>query len=92
MHRYTFESPSGTGKYVRIDRRKAKRLFDAGHCVTAVPHKMRPFGPWHMELVFDGYADMDTGFDLMEAYAVAYNCCHEAGYYLAYYVHESLAS
>lgn len=75
------------GKYRRIDKRVARRLYDAGEDVLFIPCNMRPDNMWGLGIVENKYLlGQEETFDkLVNAYTW-YNCTNETGRYVAFYV------
>lgn len=71
--------------YKRIDKRKARKLFNEKKPVFIIPHKCAPGGMW-----FQGFEMENDGsrtFDEFCAEFTFYNCTvRECGYYPAFYV------
>lgn len=74
------------GKYRRIDKRVARRLYDAGEDVLFIPCNMRPDNMWGLGIVENKYLlGQEETFDkLVNAYTW-YNCNNETGRYIAFY-------
>ena len=93
MRRYVIDG------WVRIDKRRARKLYDQGRPVLLCRVNMRPFGPWRMEYMAQKgtYApivnDWETvvprsKFDDVVNSFTYYNCNAETGRFPAYYVKE----
>ena len=75
------------GKYRRIDKRVARRLYDAGEDVLFIPCNMRPDNMWGlgMNLNKDDWSNENRSFDDVVMYFEWYNCNNETGRYTAFY-------
>lgn len=75
-------------RYVRIDKRNARRAYDFGCELAFCPCNLRPGSPWHPEIWVDPTsADLQGAtFDGISNTFEWYNCNHECGYYAAYYI------
>lgn len=67
----------------RIDKRVARRLYDGGATVYAMPHKYRIDNDWFQPFEWSNASGHD--FNKLCNGAEFYNCCYETGYYLAFY-------
>lgn len=69
----------------RIRKNQARELFDNGHTIIAIPHKLNPdnqfFGMGAVLQKYDGTLDFNKLCDKL-AY---YSCTNETGRYLAFY-------
>lgn len=69
----------------KINKTQARKMFNEGIELTMIPHKANPYSPW-----FDGakYKNNNSfvDFDELVNNITKYNCNHELGYYLAYYI------
>lgn len=100
MNRYAFVDNVTKTKHVRVDRRVARRLWRAGNDIIICACNMRPDSIWrpYAHVLHESAENwFDTGvfadfLDYYETTFAAYNCSHETGYYLAYYVPESLVT
>lgn len=70
----------------RVNKRKAKRLFESGKPVILCPHKMYPFGYWQVGTMHSRLEDTTVSFDRLAMNSTWYNCNNETGNYLSYYV------
>lgn len=83
------------GAYTRVNRKRARTLFDAGRTVRMVPSKMVPMTSsevgYGMAIAInkaeltERYFDFKDFDDLASNFA-SYNCTYETGYYPAFYV------
>ena len=75
------------GKYRRIDKRVARRLYDAGEDVLFIPCNMRPDNMWGLGIVENknNIGNDGTDFDKLVMYYEWYNCTNETGRYVAFY-------
>lgn len=98
MHVYSFKDNSGD-EWRRVNAIQARNAFVNGAPVTLCPVKLRPLGMWApqftvtrddsahaWELAHYGAANV---WQMIVNSATAYNCSHETGYYLAFYVKTS---
>lgn len=73
---------------VKINKQRAKKLYEAGKKIMLVPCKLMYGSPWHPECVIQrgnvGYCNFTT---LVNSF-VYYNCSYETGYYPHYYIQE----
>lgn len=68
----------------KINKAQARKLFNAGRDVVAIPCKMDPCNQfWAMGAVLN--QDMGTDFDKACNQLEYYNCSSETGRYLAFY-------
>lgn len=80
MNRY------GNCEYERVSKRTARRLFNEGTTVYALPCKVRLIDNMWLPLMCLGNATNNYGnFDSLSNECTYYNCDSEAGYYLAYF-------
>lgn len=66
----------GNAEYERLDKRIARKLFNAGEPIYVLPSNLRVDAPWvHPVLIQLGdYKDFDTYVNAF----VYYNCCSRA--------------
>lgn len=71
----------------RLDKRRARALFEMGGTVYLVPVNFNPFGDWiHVVPVCKSYGYGET-FDTYVNAFTSYNCINsETGYFPAYYI------
>lgn len=70
----------------RINKAKARKLYNEGYTVLAIPHKMNPNNQfWGGGIVMDKRTLQQADFDKVCNEAVYYNCDNERGRYLAFY-------
>lgn len=99
MNNYIFKDKNGKN-YKRIDKRQAKRLYDAGETVIFCPCNMRPFGFYNPQIEINKndiiadngapliYADgtRENDFKYIVNSFEFYNCNNtETGKYTAFY-------
>ena len=70
--------------WMRVNKRRARSAYNAGHTVRLAPSNMYPFGPWPV------YAEINIKFgasfdDRINAFEY-YNCSNKNGKYAAYYI------
>ena len=72
-------------KYIRIDKRKARRLFDQGLTITICPDNLRPFGFFGSGVEISKNT-IEKTFDCICNEYKFYNCVScETGYNIAFY-------
>lgn len=83
------------GRFTRITKREARKLFNEGKPFYMCPHKMSPDRPWSMAALITSeewnktakaIGDKCDAWDMMYRYWVHYNASHECGYYPWYYI------
>ena len=93
MNNYIF-TDKNNNHYKRIDKRQAKRAYDAGKTIVLCPCNLRPFGMWAPEVDINkedyktrGYDPADMEFKKRLMYFEYYNCTNtETGRYSAFYI------
>lgn len=70
----------------RVNKRKARCFFETDKPVILCPHKMNPFGMWHIGSIHNRLDDTTVSFDRLALNSTWYNCNNEKGNYLSYYV------
>lgn len=70
----------------KINRQKAKRLFDDGVKITLCPSKLMYGAPWYPECEIDKNRCPDNSFQSIVNNFTVYNCTYETGYYPHYYI------
>ena len=76
----------GEDRWMRVNKTRAKKLFQAGERVLLCPVNLRPFGIWRISFMADS---QDGDFDKLVNAFEHYNCTSaEAGKYCAFYVKE----
>jgi len=74
------------GKYSRVDKRIARKLYNEGKDVFLVPRNMRPDNCWGLGMPINKSNWNTVGtFDTMVAEYAWYNCNNETGRYVAFY-------
>ena len=71
-------------QYIRVRRDVAKRHFNAGTAVFAMPWKMRLGNMWTSPMLADH--EEFKSFEEFENSCTYYNCNNETGKYLAWYI------
>ena len=89
MDKTIYTLPDG-GYIQRVDRRIARKLYDAGKPVWAQAAKMRPAGVWSQALEVASVPGGAT-FDAMETAYMYYNCTPETGTRVAWYAQPVLS-
>jgi hypothetical protein len=87
MHKIKVSDKATT--YTRIDKRKARSLFNQGRVFAICPHKLRPGLPWapHMTVYSDECKRQGYTFEQVVAAFAWHNCGdNESGYYPAFYL------
>ena len=74
------------GKYSRVDKRIARKLYNEGKDVFLVPCNLRPDNSWGLghPINKDNWNTVGT-FDTMVAEYEWYNCRPDTGRYVAFY-------
>lgn len=85
MQIITLTDNTGT-HWQRVNKRKAKRLFESNQTVVLCPHKMNPLGHWQVVTIHNRLDDTTVAFDRLALQSTWYNCNNETGNYLSYYV------
>ena len=67
--------------YVRINKTTARKLYETGAVIYAVPCKLNPAGPW-AELVALPVGNFESECNSF----VYYNCTSETGKYISFYI------
>lgn len=93
MNNYTFNADGK--QYKRIDKRQAKKLYDAGKTIILCACNLRPFGFWRPEIPINktdylkhGYTAPASDYDFRHRVNSFefYNCTNtETGKYCAFY-------
>lgn len=97
MTQFTFTTNGQ--RYMRISKAQARKRFNADQTFQICPVKMRPGGPFCMDMLVDPkhikqersltstYPTLESLFDATVTDFCYYNAnCHETGTYTAYYV------
>jgi len=83
------------GDFIRVQKVRAKKLYENGEIIYLCPCNLRPGEPWKPEVsicLTDGKdakiapVDFDSAVDMF----VFYNCNHRDGHYPAYYIKKSV--
>ena len=71
----------------RIDKRQARRLYNAGYDVLFLPCNMNPVSLWGMG-IWQNLTDWGQykDFDTLCNWYTWYNCTAETGRYIAFYI------
>ena len=79
------------GKYKRVRKDVARRLFDQGRIIYLTPSKIAPIDsdPWIKPYPINNRAGENFD-DLVNRYEY-YNCCYELGYYSNFWINEEEA-
>ena len=101
MNNYIF-TDKNSNHYKRIDKRQAKRAYDAGKTIILCPCNLRPFGIWAPQIDINKEDYKKAGFDKPFIYSDGtsemdfkrrlnnfeyYNCTNtETGRYSAFYI------
>jgi hypothetical protein len=71
--------------FARIDKRKARNLFESGVKIYLVPSNFAPFGAWIQP--FEISLSSGATFEQLETSFKYYNCINaQTGYFPAFYV------
>ena len=87
MYNRIFKDKSGN-EWERIDKRKAKNLYNKGVTLVICPDNLRPFTPWCVELIINindhiEKPDFNKRINVFEIY----NCFNrETGYHASFYM------
>ena len=69
--------------YIRIDKRKARNLFELGIDIYVYPSNLRPSGPWGSAMLLDHLENFESQVNS----ATYYSCINsQTGYYLNFYL------
>lgn len=80
MNRY------GDCEYERVSKRTARRLFNEGTTVYALPCKVRLVdNRWFLPMCLGNATNNYDDFESLSNGCTYYNCNSETGYYLAYF-------
>ena len=76
-----------TTNWVQVQKRTAKKLFEAGEELVFCPCNMYPFGTWYPGVVIDTnrYNSEGISFESCVASFEYYNCGAEQGRYTTFY-------
>lgn len=74
-----------TMELIRVQRRTAKRLFEAGNDVFITPHKMRFSAQWNPPYSIAALRSESKFDDIVNSF-VYYRCNTETGKYPSFYV------
>lgn len=85
MNNYTLIDSHGI-HWQRVNKRKARRLFESNKTIMSCPHKMNPLGHWQVVTINNRLDDESISFDRLAMHNTWYNCNNETGNYLSYYV------
>ena len=72
----------------KIDKRVARKLYNEGVTIHAIPHKLDPYNIYIKPFEWSNVGG--RGFDELCNEAEHYNCNYETGYYLAFYMKRAL--
>lgn len=75
----------GTMGLIRVQRRTAKRLFEAGEEVFITPHKMRFSAQWNPPRIIAAVRSESKFDDIVNSF-IYYNCNTETGKYPSFYI------
>jgi len=80
-----------TGKYKRVRKDVARRLFEEGRIIYLTPSNVaaNDSNLWVKPYPIDNRSEKT--FDLLINQFEYYNCCHELGYYTNYWIEEKEA-
>ena len=73
---------------VKINKQKARRLYNEGKEIITIACKMMYGAPWHLECRIKKEPGIyrTSDFDTRIANFKYYNCTYETGYYPHYYI------
>lgn len=70
----------------KIRKNQARKLFDNGHTIVAIPHKLNPNNQFFaMGAVLEKVPGTENNFDKLCDQLTYYSCTNETGRYLAFY-------
>lgn len=72
-------------EYTRISKPEAKKRYERGEEVYALPCKLNPEGMYFNPIGLQIDEENGATFDGVVNAATYYNCNYETGYYLAFY-------
>ena len=72
----------------KINKTEARKLYNEGIEIYFTPHKLRVNSMFGTTFVYSRDVTNPRNFDHLVNQIEAYNCNHEAGYYLAYHVED----
>lgn len=74
----------------RINKRIARKLWDAGYEILFIPCKLRPDSMWGLGVTTSKLFWGNNSFDEYVRSCEYYNCNGETGRYLSYYVNDDV--
>ena len=72
-------------EWKRVQKARARHEYNAGKEVVLCPCELRPFGPWHPEVMISKEHCLEE-FETVVLNYEWYNCKDGCGKYAAYYV------
>lgn len=76
-----------TENYIRISKQKARKIYEQGGTVYALPHKLNPENLYYPPFEWKKTIKCPYSFDELNSSCVWYNCNYdELGHYLSYYL------
>ena len=87
MRNLEFYDSATKCNWVQVQKRTAKRLFEAGEELVFCPCNMRPFGVWSCGILIEAnrYKTEDISFESCVANFEYYNTSSEQGMYTTFY-------
>lgn len=87
MRNLKFYDSATQSYWVQVQKRTAKKLFEAGEELVFCPCKMRPFGPWNCGFLIEAnrYKTEEISFEECVANFEYYNTSAEQGHYTTFY-------
>jgi hypothetical protein len=89
MKQITFNGTIGEKKFFlrRVDKRKARNLFEKGVKIYLVPSNLYPFGPWVTPFEISTDDCHKSDFDLVSNTYSNYHCINnQTGYFPSFYI------
>lgn len=87
MRNLKFYDSATQSYWLQVQKRTAKKLFEAGEELVFCPCKMCPFGPWNIGMLISStrYTEEEISFESCVANFEYYNTSSELGTYTTFY-------
>lgn len=90
MYNYNF-TDNNNNTWCRIDKRRARRLYNAGETIAIIADNLKPFTDFGFEILINKDVDQISGleidFNKRVNWFEIYNCINrETGYHAAFYM------